>query len=100
MPRPVFERSDFEEAFRAPAPLPSRPVPLPAPPVSHPADELDEVNVERVPLPPDLLEAVQRKPGIWLSPALATLLSVLAVVALALAFAGGLVVGLMFRAPE
>ena len=41
--------------------------------------------------------AMAPMPGIWLSPAKATLLSVLAVLALTLAFVVGLMVGLFFR---
>jgi hypothetical protein len=37
------------------------------------------------------------RPGIWLTPGLATLLSVAAVVALALAFAAGLLVGILIQ---
>lgn len=109
-PAPVFERSDFDEAFRPPAgevAAPSfQPVPTsaePNVPVSSWQDgEESEINVERVPVPPEVLEAVHQgaaRPGIWVSPTMATLLSVLVVVALALAFAAGLAVGLFFRSP-
>jgi hypothetical protein len=108
-PAPVFERSDFEEAFRPPASQVTAPSRPPAPPLSpEPAGswaeaEEAEINVERVPVPQEVLEAVQQgaaRPGIWVSPTMATVLSVLVVIALALAFAAGLAVGLFFRSPK
>jgi hypothetical protein len=95
----VFEQSDFDNLLR-PVPTERSPAPFrPNPPAA--AVKEPEINVERVPDPvggilgPDA--AMAPMPGIWLSPAKATLLSVLAVLALTLAFVIGLMVGLYFR---
>lgn len=109
-PGKVFERSDFGEVFRpepvdelppslpmgppGPAPAPQRP-----PTTSWKPDEEIDVNVERVPVPPEVLTGPGTRPGIWLSPTVATILSVLLILALALAFAGGLTLGLFLRPP-
>lgn len=118
---PLFERSDFEKVFDSAAgakqlieaaPSPRRTMPAsPPPPVEPPevpaAPEVKfnrsepDVAAEQVnpagPFPAPVQQTSTR-PGIWLSPAMATLLSVVAVVALALAFAAGLLVGLHLRA--
>ena len=123
-PRPdnqfVFERSDFEDLLK-PAGERSRrgqkqsvlsasdqPVALPSssdvPPGAwgthaEPAYDVEKIN----PAPPVPLPEVPAAapPGIFLSPAKATLLAVLAIIALSLAFGGGVVVGYMIRpAPE
>jgi hypothetical protein len=119
---PIFERSDFDEIF-APVPSPAaarrqRPeaspftfdvpeappapelvdvykkpeVPAPVPP-APPAPSAPAPEKNPVPASPPTENAPAR-PGIWLTPGLATLLSVAAVVALALAFAGGLLLGI------
>lgn len=99
----VFEHSDFDNLLK---PMPTERAPggqLPSPPpVRVKADKGEsEINVERIPEPAggalgsDV--AMAPMPGIWLSPAKATLLSVLAVLALTLAFVVGLMVGLFFR---
>lgn len=101
----VFEHSDFDQLLR-PVPTERAPNSLPpSPPVQPPRVEAGkselEINVERIPEPAggtlgsDV--AMAPMPGIWLSPAKATLLSVLAVLALTLAFVVGLMVGLFFR---
>jgi hypothetical protein len=109
---PVFERSDFDEIFR-PA-RKSRPAPqaaeseaeavahplAPAEPRADPRRGTEPlVDVEQVITPANapIQPEVSAPPGIWLSPALATLLSVAALVALALAFAAGLLVGLFLQ---
>jgi hypothetical protein len=111
---PLFERSDFDDilkpvASREPANVARGPVASPpAPPAPQGAREaiVDPagVNVERVPLQQALiptLEPMAPQPGIWLSPAKATLLSVLIVLALTLMFVLGLMVGLYFgRTPS
>jgi hypothetical protein len=101
----VFEHSDFDNLLK-PAPTERAPsgahLSPSAPPARAGADKGEpEINVERIPEPSvgalgsDV--AMAPMPGIWLSPAKATLLSVLAVLALTLAFVVGLVVGLYFR---
>ncbi len=101
-PQPIFERSDFDEILK---PAPSREPAggsVAAPPSPHGTVESKadaDINVERVPLQPALiptLEPMAPQPGIWLSPAKATLLSVLIVLALTLTFVLGLMVGLFF----
>jgi hypothetical protein len=103
---PLFERSDFDDLFNQ-APVKSRQAPAPVvyesfvPP--SPAEHFDKVQQQAVP-PPGPARAtmpaplaptgpVPGRPGIWLTPGLATLLSVAAVVALVLAFAAGLLIG-------
>lgn len=87
-PAPLLERSEIDELLKpspaaAPAPVPLVPVPTGAEPAAGPALH---------PAPQGLL-VPPNPPGIWLSPSFATLLSVLGVLALALAFAIGLIVG-------
>lgn len=102
-PSPLFEGNELDKLLEGvagdqpnalPNAGPSRPVvnPLPAP-TPEPASGL-------VPPPgfPTLSAGSSGRPvGIFLSPARATLLSVLAVVALAIAFAAGLMVGLFLQ---
>jgi phage FluMu protein Com len=95
---PLFERNDFSEVFRPPAAVaPPQPVaagqqPLaPAPaPTAGPA----EFDVERYDLGgPVALGAVAPPGGIVLSPLRATVLTVAVIVAVALAFGAGVLVG-------
>jgi hypothetical protein len=112
-PPPLFERSDFDDLFNMGAQKP-RPAPEPfvyesfVPP--SPAEHFDKVQQQRAAAPQPQVAAADRpaaasaapgppsgRPGIWLTPGLATLLSVAAVVALALAFAAGLLVGIFLQ---
>lgn len=97
----VFEQSDFDNLLR-PVPTERSPSPAYPRPAAPPLDKSEpEINVERIPEPVGGMlgpeAAMAPMPGIWLSPAKATLLSVLAVLALTLAFVVGLMVGLFFR---
>jgi hypothetical protein len=108
--QPVFERSDFDELFNNPVPAveprpagaaapagtaaPAAPAPLPEDAWGTHADP--DAEVEPLGLPRGGVPAFQpppRPPGIVLSPAKATVLTVVVVVALAVAFAAGLLVG-------
>jgi hypothetical protein len=111
----LFERSDFDELFgsasggkRSPdGPVVAAPAPFGS--ASALASEKPEqyaFDVERVSAAPNMIvsgtgvtpvEPAESRPGIFLSPRLATLLSVAVVLALALAFALGLVVGLLLH---
>jgi len=120
----LFERSNFDELFddaaggkRAPAkqaaaaaprPTPDQPQAIGPPPVRRqepvvqPVEEAPHApemafDVEPVSLPP-VAPAGETKPGIVLSPRVATLAIVGVILALALAFAVGLFVGMMLRA--
>ena len=105
---PLFERSDFDKLFEPvaegdqpeilktnpPGTAASEGAPLPGA-WKSPADAgFDVERVDPVALPDP---GAARTPGVWLSPAAATLLSVLAILALALAFGAGLLVGLFLR---
>ena len=104
---PLFERNDFDELFNPPpeprkteaSPLafePFAPEPLPQPVVREPKPKSQAPGgkaTETAPAPAPLPEPAVAKPGFWVTPALATLLSVAGIVALALAFAAGLLVG-------
>jgi hypothetical protein len=124
-PQPeLFERSNFDELFddaaggkRAPAkqaaaaasrPTPDQPQAIGPPPVRRPEPVVQPVeeapraselafDVEPVSLPP-VAPAGETRPGIVLSPRVATLAIVGVILALALAFALGLFVGMMLRA--
>jgi hypothetical protein len=96
----VFDRPDFDlglkEAAPAAAPRPSPAVPgkVPAAPRETPAADPPAdlaIDVERVEGEPARPPAPPR--GIFLTPTLATLLCVAVIIALALAFAAGLLVG-------
>jgi len=115
--QPLFERSDFDELFnngpaaegggpartaRAPAPqgagrgtaAPAQPAPPPAEVWGTHADP--DVEVEPIGVPRGgAVSSFEppRSPGIVLSPAKATILTVVVVVGLAVAFAAGLLVG-------
>ncbi len=98
-PEQLFERSDFDEILK-PVKGMERPAPSPMAPPGTVANADPGINVEQLASGADLvptLEPMAPLPGIWLSPAKATLLSVLAVLALTLAFVIGLMVGLFFR---
>ncbi|HEV3262948.1 MAG TPA: hypothetical protein VG013_39295 [Gemmataceae bacterium] len=112
---PLFERSDFDALFNpqaasAPAPAkafdfvspPAPPFVPPAPPplpVPGPAGTQVEAgfDVERVLPVPSPAAPPASRPGIVLSPTMATVLSVAAIVGLALAFAIGLLVGYLIK---
>jgi hypothetical protein len=103
---PVFERSDFEEVFRPVEPKdlevslpmgPPSPAPVPSPERNGPEPQ---VSVERVAVPGGFLDEMPPRPGLWLSAAVATWLSVVVVILLTLAFTAGLAVGMFLRAPE
>jgi hypothetical protein len=106
----VFERADFDKLLNTdsePGVLVSKredpggsdsPVALPAPvapPPRNPPQAEPEYDVERIQLPPGAAASLPR--GIFLSPAKATVLAVATVVALALAFGAGLLVGLLLK---
>lgn len=107
--QPFFEQNDFDEALSAAAPgarpvlpasepnSPSRPIPAPATfqgsaPVYEPEVEAQSQYASELPAP-------AAPPGIFLSPVMATALSVAFVLALALAFIVGLFVGRSLYAP-
>jgi hypothetical protein len=98
---PLFEQSDFDELFN-PTAAPEPPKAAPAPPGAAVASDLESAfDVEPFQLlPPGSASALAaRKPGsIVLSPAKATVLTVVAIVALALAFGAGLLVGYALKA--
>ncbi len=113
--QPLFERSDFDELFNNPvgdarggggAAVPSEAIGgtaagTAAPPASRPGDawgthadpdvEVEPLGVPRGGVP--AFEPLPRPPGIFLTPARATILTVVIVVGLAVAFAAGLLVG-------
>jgi hypothetical protein len=110
-PPPLFEQGDIDELFAAGPAVPAIPAapPAPAPPAAIPSPAPAEAgmpavyiptqpelnfDVERInsPLPPQPVVHIGR-PGILLSPTALTLLGLLAVVLLALAFVGGLLLG-------
>ncbi len=100
---PLFERSDFDDLFHAPVaggdPRTGGSAAEAAAPAAAPAGawgthgepELEPLDVPRGEAAG--VGSLGRPPGIFLSPKLATLLTVVAVVALAVAFGAGLVVG-------
>jgi phage FluMu protein Com len=100
---PVFERSDFDQIFN----IPSEPQPVPAPTgrglaaTGAPAD-FPRYDVESVPPPAPLVPPPSPPdpilpPGIFLSPKKATVLTVLVIVLVAVAFLIGLFVGLSLK---
>jgi hypothetical protein len=104
--QPLFERSDFDDLFHnVPAVQPVEPrtggeavAPAAAPPAGAWGTHADGgLDVERLDVPRGAgagVEALASRPaGIVLSPGKATVLTVLAVVALAVAFGAGLLVG-------
>ena len=103
---PVFERSDFDEVFHAPsAPAPAPPLPITEGP-GHGSAAYDVEPFDPGPLPPPaaprpapLLPAPAFNPpqGLVLSPAKATVLTVVWIVSVAVAFGVGLLVGLSLR---
>jgi hypothetical protein len=99
---PLFERNDFEEALHSvsgPKPAAAAPANAPAPqPVPKAKEGGGRYEVEQLDFS-SRLPAPSEPPGICLSPAMATLLSVALVIALALAFTAGLVVGRFLFAP-
>jgi phage FluMu protein Com len=109
---PLFEQSDFDDLFR-PAAAPNavagdafaftEPVAEPAPPAAAvppdgPGTQIDAgFDVEPVLPPAAAAETPAPQPGIVLSSRMATCLSVTAILALAVAFVAGLLVGYLFR---
>lgn len=97
-----FEQNDFEEALhaaggkRSAAAGSSPPPPAPSHKAKDGGGPYDSDQLEF----PARLPASVEPPGIYLSPAMATLLSVALVVALALAFTAGLIVGRFLYAPS
>jgi hypothetical protein len=105
---PIFERNDFDEIFR-PAPQRHRPAAMPeaaAAGATTPGSLLGAAgfDVERIepmtPRPQTSETAAVPRQGIWLSTTTATWLSVAAILALALAFGAGLMVGYYFFRPS
>lgn len=113
--QPLFERGDFEDLFRS-APgggtVPSAPPPPPPPsPAVAPAPRATgPMTAAQAPLPPARLEPSPGLPspvappqlprGYVISPSMATLLTVALIVALALAFTAGLLVGRFYLQPS
>ena len=106
----LFERSDFEEllspepTFRSgddeAPPAPSRPNPGSVPPQMPQPQSRPPQPAPPQPMPPRPVAPgppPETRPGVFIPSGKVTLLSVLAVVALALAFGGGLLVGRMMR---
>jgi hypothetical protein len=105
----LFEQSNFDQIFAAPPPVPPATAPgnvsAPAAPAAPPAAAfpplapLPKVDVEKLEgagmMP--LGEGMPDTPGIFLSTAKLTLLSVVVVVLLGLAFGAGLLVGINNR---
>ncbi len=89
--QPLFEQNDFADLFNAPAPAPA---PVPASTRSK-AKELEPVAIDPgVDVEPIDLDPMPGKaPGIILTPLLATVLAVGVILALAVAFGAGLLVG-------
>lgn len=102
---PLFERGDFDDALRSAsggkraAASPANPPPpvIPAPTANRPPRAGARMEAEPADFPSGVVAA--EPPGIYLSPALTTLLSIALVVALALAFTAGLVVGRFLYTP-
>ena len=103
----LFERGDFEDALRAASggkratasPAGAAPAPIiPAVPAEHKGKDGGRYEVEPLDFPSSVATPAE-PPGIYLSPAMATLLSVALVVALAFAFTAGLIVGRFFFTP-
>jgi ribosomal protein S27E len=87
----VFERSDFEDYLKEP--IHQAPVPAAEPPPA-PAARLPAAPPAFFPAPAPLpAPAPQQPPGLFLSPTQATILTVIAILLLALAFGAGLWVG-------
>jgi phage FluMu protein Com len=108
-PPPLFERSDFEDVFNVPATEQPQPAaaagPVAAPSPGHPVTswptegEVPGIDVERAvpelippPLPP--VAPALPGPGIILSPKKATVLTVVVIIIIAVAFLAGVLVGL------
>jgi hypothetical protein len=105
-PQPLFERSDFDDLFLNPAAAQAgdprtgtggeAAAPAAAPPAGAWGTHADvdplQLDVPRARVP-GAEPLARQPPGIVLSPARATLLTVLGVVALAIAFGAGLLVG-------
>jgi hypothetical protein len=99
--QPVFERSDFDELFgtatagQQPSPVEaSPPAPMPAAPAgawgthAEPAFDMEKLDPSS-----SALYRANAPPGIVLSPTKATILAVVAIVALGVAFGAGVIVG-------
>jgi hypothetical protein len=110
---PIFERNDFNDLFRpspkAGAPMPQNPLPAPAQPATSPLKPPAPVPMAPAPAPPRMdfpsnLPAPATSPpvpagGYLVSRSMATLLIVAGIVALALAFTAGLLVGRFYLQP-
>jgi hypothetical protein len=104
---PVFERSDFDQIFQVPeGPEPAAvPAPTAAPgtAATGPPHDFGRFDVDPlpapslVPPPPASLPDFGPQPGLVLSPKKATVLTVLWIVTVAIAFGVGLVVGLSLK---
>jgi hypothetical protein len=95
----LFERSDFDEVFSPPGggPAPAPPAalpaaPPPAPPPWGPTQAEINFDVERIDVPLPAPGTQVGRPGIWLSPTALTLLGLLVIILLAVAFVAGLLV--------
>jgi hypothetical protein len=103
---PVFERSDFDQIFQVPEG--PEPAALPAPTghgtaATGPPQDFGRFDVDPqpvpslIPPPPASLPDFAPQPGLVLSPQKATVLTVLWIVTVAIAFGVGLVVGLSLK---
>jgi hypothetical protein len=81
------------ETMRPALPSPE-PAPAPVPPTAPAPKAATGPAPAPLPIPAPAPTPAPRPPGLWLSPAQATVVSVLAVVALAVTFGAGLLVGL------
>jgi hypothetical protein len=112
---PLFERNDFDELFNPPVPSPPpkqtevSPLvfepyapPEPAPRIVEPVKPRPSKATNLNPSEPATATTpatgvTTPHPGFWVTPAMATLLVVAAIVILALVFAGGLLLGTSLR---
>ncbi len=103
-PPPLFEGNELDKLLEGdggdqPSALPPAKTAQPMPRPTAVPSPAPEPPSGLVPPPGYPTLATVQPPGIFLSPARATMLSVLAVLALAVAFAAGLLVGLFVLAP-
>jgi hypothetical protein len=110
---PLFERGDFDDLFRSGKGMgaPSPPAPPPPPPPRPMAPAAAPPQQQAPMPPPPRLDFASPQPapapalpppvnGYVISPSMATLLSVALIVALALAFTAGLLVGRFYLQPS
>jgi hypothetical protein len=101
-PQPLFEGSDFDQMFQEPAAgaasVPAADGAAAPPPGAWGTHAEPKFDVEKLEPPPPMHQpSAGMPPGIVLSPAKATLLTVLAVIALAVAFGAGFMVCFLMK---